>query len=173
MCSRPLPRDRALPRWPIVGSVLLAAGLLVAGSGTLAQDGQEKRPSVDRERADVRVFMNQKLTHVQEAMRGIVTRDFQKIADSSRAISLLCIEEQWNRVVSEGYLQRSTAFRRTANQMARAADEENLDGTSLHFIRLSSQCFECHDYIHRLHRLEDEDEDETDRFPSTPLEFPR
>ena len=116
--------------------LLLAAGLMV-----YALPGSADQPN------KVGGFMRLKLTRSQELLEGIALEDFAKIAKNAEAISLLCEDELWQVFQTPEYLAHSEQFRRTANSIIKAADDENLDGAALGYVALTLQCVDCHKYV--------------------------
>lgn len=119
-------------RWLLVLFLPLGAWLAFAA----AQD-TPKPPS----RAD---FMKVKLLHAQKVLEGIVKENYDEVAKSSEAISLLTLEEQWNVLTTEKYLQQSRAFREAADSITDAAKARNLDAMSLAYVDMTLSCVKCH-----------------------------
>lgn len=115
--------------------VVVVAGLVISGLAVSAQPNK------------VAVFMDLKLARAQELLKGLALEDFKQIEKSSQAISLLCEEETWRVFQTPEYLAHSEQFRRTANAINKAAQEKNLDGAALGYVRMTMQCVECHKYV--------------------------
>lgn len=65
-----------------------------------------------RAQDNIAEFMQAKLKHSQELLKGLVTEDFDLIAKNSQAMSLLCEDELWMVLKTPEYVERSTEFRR-------------------------------------------------------------
>ena len=116
----------------------LACGVLVLAFGT---DGISQKPD------NVDVFMHQKLVHSQKVLEGLVTEDFEAIAKHAQAISLLSQAAQWQVLQTPEYARRSTEFRRSTDDLKKAAQKKNLDGATLAFVNVTMKCVECHKYV--------------------------
>lgn len=123
----------------IVAGVAMVA-LVGAAFGLGQQSGQSKRDSV-------LVFMRQKLAHSQKVMEGIVKQDYEAIAKHGNSMALLCLDESWTVLQNPEFMERSNEFRRTIQTLTKAARKENLDGCALNYLRMASQCFDCHKAI--------------------------
>lgn len=119
-------------RWLLILILPLAAIWAIAA----AQD-KPKPPT----RAE---FMRIKLGHAQKVLEGIAVENYDEVAKNSQAISLLTLEEQWNVVTTERYLQQSRAFRDAADAITDAAKARNLDAMSLAYVDLTLSCVKCH-----------------------------
>jgi cytochrome c556 len=89
-------------------------------------------------------FMKIKLLHAQKVLEGIAKENYDEVAKSSQAISLLTMEEQWNVMTTEKYLQQSRAFRDAADSITDAAKARNLDAMSLAYVDMTLSCVKCH-----------------------------
>ena len=105
-----------------------------------AQQDDQKPPS----RA---TFMRNKLMHAQKVLEGIAKENYDEIAKSAQAISLLTLEEQWNVITTEDYLRQSRAFRDAADALTEAAKARNLDAASLAYVDMTLSCVKCHKQI--------------------------
>jgi hypothetical protein len=68
---------------------------------------------------NVAVFMKAKLTHSQQVLKGLATEDFDLIAKSAQAMSLLCEDEIWMVLQTPEYRERSAEFRRSVDAEGR------------------------------------------------------
>lgn len=118
--------------WAVVGMVAFGAVLLMAAP----QD--ELKPD---KRA---MFMRTKLIHAQKVLEGIAKENYDEVAKSSQAISLLTLEEQWNVITTEDYLRQSRAFRDAADALTEAAKARNMDAASLAYVDMTLSCVKCH-----------------------------
>jgi hypothetical protein len=120
------------PRW--VFAILIPAFALLAMAA--AQDVPKPPSRV--------TFMRTKLIHAQKVLEGIAKEDYDEVAKSSQAISLLTMEEQWNVMTTEQYLRQSRAFRDSADAITDAAKARNLDAMSLAYVDMTLSCVKCH-----------------------------
>ncbi len=89
-------------------------------------------------------FMRTKLMHAQKVLEGIAKENYDEVAKSSQAISLLTLEEQWNVITTEEYLRQSRAFRDAADSLTEAAKARNMDAASLAYVDMTLSCVKCH-----------------------------
>ncbi len=118
--------------------VALAVVLLGVG---VAMHAADERPN------QVRDFMRPKLAHSQKLLEGLTLENFDMIAKSARALSLLSQESQWRVLQTPDYLHESQEFRRKADRLTTAARERNLDGATLAFMELTLTCVQCHKHV--------------------------
>jgi cytochrome c556 len=89
-------------------------------------------------------FMRTKLIHAQKVLEEIAKENYDEVAKSSQAISLLTSEEQWNVLTTEEYLRQSRAFRDAADALTEAAKARNIDAASLAYVDMTLSCVKCH-----------------------------
>ncbi|MFN0020205.1 MAG: hypothetical protein ACKVP0_18240 [Pirellulaceae bacterium] len=125
----------------LVGSLLL--GNLLSGS-LQAQD-------------NVAVFMQAKLKHSQQVLKGLAIEDFDLIAKNSQAMSLLCEDELWMVLQTPEYRARSAEFQRSVEAVTEAAKKKNLEAAALGYVDVTLKCVNCHKYVRkaRMARLEE------------------
>ncbi len=94
-------------------------------------------------------FMQQKLDHSKSILEALAVEDFDKLAKSAQALSLLSLESNWNVLTTDEYIQQSAAFRRACSVIQEAAHEKNVDRAALGFMDLTVRCVECHKYLRK------------------------
>lgn len=144
---------------PLVCALFAVGGLLAFGLFTLTatqhaagQENQKKDTPKPKsaggedksEKTLLQRFMRAKLTLSDGILEGLVTEDFDQIKKDARAIVVLTLAAEWKVSNDEAYVQQSEEFRRAARQLAKMADEHNLDGAALTFTQLTMSCIECH-----------------------------
>lgn len=117
----------------IASSVLAAVGLFAVAASS--------QPKPDTKVSD---FMQLKLEHTQAVLDGLVREDFAKIDKHAQRISLLTHEEAWQVIQTPEYRRRSEEFRRAADNIAKAAQQKNLDGATLAYVEMTLNCVSCH-----------------------------
>jgi hypothetical protein len=93
--------------------------------------------------------MQQKLDHSKTIIEALALEDFDKLAKSAQALSLLSLESNWNVLTTDEYIQQSSAFRRACSVIQEAAHEKNVDRATLGFMDLTVRCVECHKYLRK------------------------
>ena len=121
--------------------IVVAVGLFCAAAGLWAAAGQTQEPN------DVGEFMRLKLDHSKNVLEGLALEDFDLIAKNAQDMSLLSLAASWQVLQTPEYLQQSNEFRRTADALTKAAQDENLDGAALAYVELTMKCVNCHKYV--------------------------
>lgn len=121
---------------------LLAVAILPLAVLLFAAAPQDDQKPVSRA-----TFMRTKLMHAQKVLEGIAKENYDEVAKSSQAISLLTLEEQWNVITTEEYLRQSRAFRDAADSLTEAAKARNMDAASLAYVDMTLSCVKCHKQI--------------------------
>lgn len=121
-----------------IGIIACCVASLIFGGAVI---GFSQKPSKTSE------FMQLKLSYAQKLLEGIAIEDFDMIAKNARNMSLQSMEESWQVFETPEYLQHSDEFRRSADAVAKAAHEKNLDGAALAYVGLTLKCVNCHKYV--------------------------
>ncbi|MEZ6133991.1 MAG: hypothetical protein R3C53_03675 [Pirellulaceae bacterium] len=131
-----------MKRWAIV--LLVATGLGLVGWQSYGVPPQDT-PSPDQ----LKLFMRQKLEHSKTVLEALSTENYQQLATSAQALSLLSLESNWNTITTPEYIEQSADFRRACQTIKSAAEEKNVDRAALGFVDLTVRCVECHKYLRR------------------------
>lgn len=137
---------------------LSALGLFTLGLNTFSGDAvtaekdappatgnATESPKVESPKKSLRQqFMDVKLTINQELLRGLVLSDFDRIKKSATAMNVLTLAEQWGFSDSKEYIRMSEDLRRISKQLAKAAEEKDIDAAMLNYQRMTLNCVECH-----------------------------
>ena len=91
--------------------------------------------------------MRAKLEHSQKCLETLVTEDFNGIAKHAQELSLLSQAAEWQVLQTLEYQRHSREFRRTADALTKAGQDENLDGAVLAYMQLTMNCVNCHKYV--------------------------
>jgi len=114
------------------------AALLFALTGIRAQSS---RPTPHQE------FMRQKLEHSKNVLEGLATENFDLISKHARKLSAMSQEPGWHAFDNPGYAWRSEMFRRNVDALVKTADDKNLDGATLAYVKVTMSCVECHKFV--------------------------
>jgi hypothetical protein len=109
--------------------------------GAVTKSAWSQRP------ADVRDFMRAKLSHSQSVLDGLAREDYGVIANHAQKLSLLSQAANWQVLQTPEYLRHSTDFRKSAEMLLKAAQDENLDGAALSYVAVTLKCVSCHKYV--------------------------
>ena len=115
---------------------------LIMGMGVLlaTTNGEQQEKPVD-------AFMHAKLAHSQSILEGLAVENYDQIAKSSQALTLLSEEAGWNVLQTAEYAHQSEMFRRNTKALTEAARKHNLDGSTLAFVQVTLNCVECHKHV--------------------------
>lgn len=103
--------------------------------------------AVSLQQDNVEKFMQQKLKHSQSIMEGLCIEDFEMIASNAKKLSALSKAADWDAIKTPEYAILSSEFRRVTDDMAKAAENENLDGATLAYVAMAVKCVNCHKYV--------------------------
>jgi len=95
----------------------------------------------------MKAFMTVKLTQSQAILEGLTTEDFEMVERNASAMFLLTKGEQWKASKDAKFLQQSSEFERLTTQLAKSAQEKNLDGATLTYLQLTLNCVDCHRFV--------------------------
>jgi hypothetical protein len=124
--------------------VLPCLALVALAAAVLAVKGAEQRP---HSRAE---FMRTKLEYSKKALEGLTLEDYDAIAKSARSLRLLSQGAEWEVPIipnATDYVSLTREFQEIADEMALKANQKNLDGATLAYVRLTMNCVRCHKYV--------------------------
>jgi hypothetical protein len=121
--------------------------VLLVGVFVVAAMVGNTNPQENDIRENAKSFMRGKLKHAQTVLEGLTLEDYDAIAKSSQELTLLSYAAQWQVFQTPEYVRRSAEFRRDADALKRSAEEKNLDGAALNYVKLTMRCVECHKYV--------------------------
>jgi hypothetical protein len=123
---------------------LLITVTALAGVSVLGLRGYGEQPN------KVSTFMKAKLTHSKSVLEGLTTEDYKLVAKNAQDLALLSQAATWKVLQTEDYLKHSNEFRRSADELKKAADEKNLDGATLAYVQMTMNCVKCHKYVRKV-----------------------
>lgn len=94
-----------------------------------------------------REFMRLKLEHSQKILEGLVTEDYEVMAQHAQKLSLLSLDASWQVLQTTEYAQESVEFRRAADALTAAAKRKNPDSAALAYVNVTMKCVQCHRYL--------------------------
>jgi hypothetical protein len=119
---------------------LTAAALLLAAASTFPSSAQTPRVSK---------VMRAKLGHTQNVLEAVVTSDWQRLDEESRALARLTRGPDWYVLRMPEYARHSDAFARAVEELTEAASLRDLEAAALGFNSLMARCVSCHRYVAR------------------------
>ena len=109
-----------------------------------------RKPTDDLQPNQVANFMQAKLNHAQKLLEGLATEDYEMIEKNSQELSLLSLASTWQVFQTADYVKKSEEFRRTTNDIKKAAERKSLDGAALSYMEMTMKCIQCHKYVRSI-----------------------
>jgi hypothetical protein len=103
--------------------------------------GQPQIPTGTKE------FMREKLQHAQKLLEALALEDFDAIRTRAEKLSEMTRGAKWQAFQNPDYVEFSSAFRRQADTIAKAARDKNLDAATLGYMRMTGSCMDCHKFV--------------------------
>jgi hypothetical protein len=123
--------------------VLASVGLALGAAAWAAQEGAQKPHS----RAE---FMRMKLEYSKKVLEGLTLEDYPAISKNAKALKRLSEAAEWEVPTipnATDYVVFTTEFQRLTDEMDRKAKDQNIDGATLAYLRLTMNCVNCHKYV--------------------------
>ncbi len=138
--------------WTLLGA-LLAMSPPSAGSMAVSRiQAQAKRGAPVAN--DVHAIMKKKLSHTQKALEGIALNNFETIQSSAEELIALSKQAEWMIIRTPEYELQTGSFRRSAQDLVKAANNKNVDGAALAYVELTLSCVKCHKYVRDTRRTQ-------------------
>jgi len=128
-----------------LNSLFLLAPLTLASlfAGTKPTDTQAEKKSAVKE------AMRQKVAYSQQVLVGITLADYGLIANNAEKLVELSNKTNWySRQVPE-YELFLNEFRRNAQELMKAGQQNNVDAASLAYVQMIMSCVSCHKFIRK------------------------
>lgn len=100
----------------------------------------------DKPELDLPKIMEKKLALANEALAGVVTRDFDKISRNADQMLKLA-KTEWVQKDSPEYREQLKDFWIVVDGLKTAADEKNGDGATIAYVQMTLSCVKCHKYL--------------------------
>ena len=128
------------PRFRRPGKTVI---LVVALTGlALVAYGQEPKSRA--------VYMRQKLELSKGVLEGLTTENFDLIDKNAKLLKKVSMAAEWEVTGipnAEQYLPLTAEFQRLCDDLSKTAKNKNLDGATLSYVRLTTNCVSCHKYV--------------------------
>src|SRR5215475_4536023 len=95
-------------------------------------------------------LMQKKLTHSQKLLEGIVLSDFDKIAENAQELIMISKAVEWRVLKTPQYEMHSNEFRRSAESVAQAAKNKNVEAATLAYMDMTMVCVRCHKHVREV-----------------------
>ena len=112
-----------------------------------ADDSSDSDTVASTKQRPVSFWMERKLDYSQEILRGLAAGDFESIGRSAEQMRLLNKVEGFVRRRNPEYTAHLNTFTRVSRELAKQAEQENIEGATLKFNQLTISCVSCHETI--------------------------
>jgi cytochrome c556 len=109
--------------------------------------GTASAPKADPKDDGTAEVMRRKLDHSQQVLRGLATQDFALIATNAQRLVRLSQSGGWLVRQTPEYELFTMEFRRSAEELVRAASAKNIDGATVAYTQMTFSCVSCHKYM--------------------------
>ena len=133
-------RDFRLKAILLVAVGLLATPWCRSGADDVAAD----RPTLA-------ALMQQKMSHSEQVLQGLIDADFERIQSSADSLLSKGIQESIRnfpgRADDEAYEHFRLEYVRLSSRLVAASQQENLPGATLYYQTLVQTCIACHQHL--------------------------
>jgi hypothetical protein len=92
-------------------------------------------------------LMRKKLQNSQKVLEGITKPDFKEISTSAEELIAISKEAEWKVIKTPRFEVFSNDFRRSAEDLIKAAKEKNIDAAALAYVDMTLTCVKCHKHV--------------------------
>ena len=142
----------------LISSLVLA---VVFGWATMLLGQEQKSDAADSAKPDprkVKELMHRKLENSQKVLEALTLNDLEKAVRHGEALLIIQKDADWNVHKTKDYEMWSDQFRRSAQDLVKAAKEKNLESAKLNYLGMTMACFHCHSYVRDLGMTRQESE---------------
>ena len=99
------------------------------------------------------LLMRAKLACSQNVMEGLLSEDFELIAEGARKMKKISEAAEWPRARDAVYEHLSAEFRRQCSKLEHLAKTENHEGLSFTYMQMMTTCIDCHNHVRKSLRV--------------------
>jgi hypothetical protein len=110
-----------------------------------ALQGRANEQKSDKDK--VILLMRKKLEHSNKVLEGITTADYKMISKNAEDLIAISQEAEWQVIKTPRYEVFSNDFRRSGEDLVKAAKEKNVDAAALAYVDLTLTCVKCHKHV--------------------------
>jgi hypothetical protein len=95
-------------------------------------------------------FMRQKLEFSKNVLEGLSLEQYPMIEKNAKALKILSQAAEWEVPTipnATDYVALTSEFQRYADDLVKNARQENIDGATLAYLKLTMNCVQCHKYV--------------------------
>jgi hypothetical protein len=126
-----------------VSGVCAVAGLVLAANLIAFAD------DLKTERANMQVFMRQKLEFSKGITEGMVLEKFEVISQNAAGLRKMTQTNFWIRSANTNYLAKMTNFQSQLDELFFAAGDRNLDRATQAYGSVLKSCVDCHHLVRK------------------------
>jgi len=133
-------------------ALIFALGAVSAAQGPGPQKNQKAeakaapRDDSAQQRKVIQEAMANKLKSTHDVVTALSVEDFALLADSAQRLKQIGQNVLFKVSPNLTYVKYSAEFATLADELARRAQEKDINGATLSYIRLTINCVECHKF---------------------------
>lgn len=131
--------------------LLSGAALVLSLGGAQALRGEQEKANPRDDPGEQMKVLSQamalKLKHTHELITALAVEDYDRLAESARALKRVGRDTLWKVSPNVAYVKYSSEFAAIADELARCAREHDLNGATLSYVRLTINCVDCHKFV--------------------------
>jgi len=103
-------------------------------------------------------LMLAKLASSQAVLEGLVSKDFDKVAEGADDLERICRTILWIDTDDQVYAHHRTEMHRLTQKISRTAETRNLEGAAFTYMHMLNVCISCHEHCRDVLKIADESE---------------
>jgi hypothetical protein len=131
--------------------VLASSALILILGGVRAAQGPGTRPEPRNDPAEQHKIlaraMAKKLQPTHELITSLALEDFDRLADNARTLKQIGEDTLSKVSPNVTYIKYAAEFVSLAEELARRAKAQDLNGATVSYVRLTINCVECHKHV--------------------------
>jgi len=140
--------------WRVVCGLMGLAVCLLMAMEIVAEPPQvppksppPKQNSDEAKSKSLQDFMRAKLSASEKILEGLALEDLELVQQGAQSLHQMSSAEKWRVSKDATYRQFSEEFQRNTGELARAAENDNLDLAALKWFATTMNCIECHRFV--------------------------
>jgi len=133
--------------------ILTIALVFALGLATSLSHGQDKK----KDESPTAALMKKKLAASQKLLEGLAVNDFEMIKQNADTLHDVSREASFKALKTPRYELYADEFQQTAEKLAKAAKDKNLDAAALAYVDLTLNCVKCHQHVREVRMTKADD----------------
>ena len=138
-------------RAAVTTSVLASSVLILILGGVRAAQGPGTRPEPRNDPGEQRKILSRamakKLQPTHELITSLALEDFARLADNARTLKQIGEDTLSKASPNLTYIKYASEFVSLCEELARRAKDQDLNGATVSYVRLTINCVECHKHV--------------------------